>query len=37
MVNEKVEVALSVLATAAIDKELRQAAEKVLREYLENT
>ena len=34
--NEKVEVALEVLNTAAIDKELRQAAEKVLREYLES-
>lgn len=35
MDNKKVEVALEVLNTAAINKELRDAAEKVLKEYLE--
>lgn len=32
----QVEVALSILSTPAVDKELRQAAEKVLKDYLES-
>ena len=34
--EEKVKLALAVLNTPAVDKELRLAAEKVLKEYLES-